>query len=74
MFLWSSGARMKKIVEDCPQCGKETTHRRKRKSFKLKKRGETYATINLQLKCMVCNYIHGSKVKQVGKKKQHIKA
>ena len=64
---------MKKIQHYCPQCNKETTTRRKKKSFQRKQRGETYSTIRLPDKCLVCNYLHGSKVRKIGKKKQHIK-
>lgn len=62
---------MKKIAEFCPRCNKDTTHRQKKKSYKAKKKGESYHTYQLPLKCMVCGYLHGSvfKREKQGKKK-----
>jgi len=74
LFLWTEGAQMKKVLEECPQCGKETTHRKKRKSYRSRDRkSKGYVTVNLPLKCMACGYIHGQKfVRNKGKKKVHI--
>lgn len=50
---------MKKGVEFCPICARETTHRYKRKSFKLKRKGETYTSIVLPVKCLTCGHLQG---------------
>ena len=63
---------MKKIAEFCPSCNKDTTHRDKKKSYKAKKRGESYNTVRLPLKCMVCGYLHGGPIKRSKKGKKHI--
>jgi len=69
--LWLVESRMKKISLYCPSCGKETTHREKKISFKRGK-GEGYGTTILPLKCLVCNYQHGKSPEIKIKQKKHI--
>ena len=65
---------MKKKLEYCDRCRKETTHRHKSKSyFSNSKKDKGYSTGLLPTKCMTCGYEKGRYIRQKVKKTRHVK-
>lgn len=59
---------MKKVVEFCIVCNEDTLHRRKRVCWKAKKRGESYASVMLPLRCFKCGTEVGKRPEKSGKR------
>lgn len=65
---------MKKVIEFCPECRTDTTHRKKRKSLKSSaKKEKGYSSFSLLLKCMTCGYLHGIRIDRKTKRSTFIR-